>query len=112
MISFNKIKNMPLQQLLIYKDALEALRAKYEQDLVPLYGMVSKPGMQTQQQKEWTVKLTKVKGYLSTVYQAIEDIVFKELEEQETYSNANKELLVENKEKKTNKNVKKNSKKN
>ena len=110
MINFNKIKNMPLQQLLIYKDALEALRSKYEQDLIPLYGMATKPGMQTQQQKEWTVKLTKIKGYLSAVYQEIEYIAFRELEVED--SNANKELLVENNEQKTNKNVKKNNRKN
>lgn len=93
MINFNKIKNMPLQQLLIYKDALEALSAKYERDLIPLYGMATKPGMQTQQQKEWTVKLTKVKGYLSAVYQEIECTTFRELEVED--NNANKELLVE-----------------
>lgn len=110
MISFNKIKNIPLQQLLIYKDALEALRAKYEQDLIPLYGMASKPGMQTQQQKEWTVKLTKIKGYLSAVYQEIEYTTFRELEVED--SNTDKELLVENNEQKTNKNVKKNNRKN
>lgn len=111
MINFNRIKNMPLQQLLIYKDALEALRAKYEQDLVPLYGMASKPGMQTQQQKEWTVKLTKVKGYLSEVYKAIEYTTFRELEVEDN-NDKNKELLVENNEQKTNKNVKKNNRKN
>ena len=110
MINFNKIKNMPLQQLLIYKDALEALSAKYERDLIPLYGMTTKPGMQTQQQKEWTVKLTKVKGYLSTVYQEIECTTFRELEVED--SNTDKELLVENNEQKTNKNVKKNNRKN
>lgn len=110
MINFNKIKNMPLQQLLIYKDALEALSAKYERDLIPLYGMATKPGMQTQQQKEWTVKLTKVKGYLSTVYQEIECTTFRELEVED--SNTDKELLVENNEQKTNKNVKKNNRKN
>lgn len=110
MINFNKIKNIPLQQLLIYKDALEALRSKYEQDLIPLYGMATKPGMQTQQQKEWTVKLTKIKGYLSAVYQEIECTTFRELEEED--GNANKELLFENKEQKTNKNVKKNNRKN
>lgn len=93
MINFNKIKKMTLQQLLIYKDALEALRSKYEQDLVPLYGMASKPGMQTQQQKEWTVKLTKIKGYLSEVYKAIEYTTFRELEVED--SNANEELLFE-----------------
>lgn len=110
MINFNRIKNMPLQQLLIYKDALEALSAKYERDLIPLYGMVSQPGIQTQQQKEWTVKLTKIKGYLSAVYQEIEYIAFMELEEED--SNTDKELLVENNEQKTNKNVKKNNRKN
>ena len=110
MINFNKIKNMPLQQLLIYKDALDALCSKYEQDLVPLYGMASKPGMQTQQQKEWTVKLTKIKGYLSAVYQEIEYTTFRELEAED--SNAIKELLFENNEQKTNKNVKKNNRKN
>ena len=110
MISFNKIKNMPLQQLLIYKDVLEALRAKYEQDLIPLYGMATKPGMQTQQQKEWTVKLTKIKVYLSAGDQEIECTTFRELEEED--SNANKELLFENNEQKTNKNVKKNNRKN
>ena len=72
--------------------------------------MATKPGMQTQQQKEWTVKLTKIKGYLSEVYQEIECTTFMELEEED--SNANKELLFENKEQKTNKNVKKNNKKN
>ena len=110
MINFDEIKNMPLQQLVIYKDALEALRSKYEQDLIPLYGMTTKPGMQTQQQKEWTVKLTKIKGYLSAVYQEIECTTFMELEEED--SNANTELLFENKEQKTNKNVKKNNRKN
>lgn len=93
MISFNKIKNMPLQQLLIYKDALDALSAKYERDLIPLYGMATKPGMQTQQQKESAERLTKIKGYLSAVYQEIECTTFRELEEED--SNANKELLVE-----------------
>lgn len=51
MINFNKIKNIPLQQLLIYKDALEALRAKYEQDLIPLYGMATKPGCRPNNRK-------------------------------------------------------------
>ena len=111
MINFNKIKNIPLQQLLIYKDALEALSEKYERDLIPLYGMASQPGMQTQQQKEWTVKLTKVKGYLSTVYQAIEYTTFRELEVEDN-NDKNKELLVENNKQKTNKNVKKNNRKN
>ena len=72
--------------------------------------MATKPGMQTQQQKEWTVKLTKIKGYLSAVYQEIECTTFMELEEEA--GNANKELLLENKEQKTNKNVKKNNRKN
>ena len=72
--------------------------------------MATKPGMQTQQQKEWTVKLTKIKGYLSEVYQEIECTTFRELEEED--GNANKELLFENKEQKTNKNVKKNNRKN
>lgn len=112
MVNIERIKNMPLQQLLVYRDALESLSAKYEPDLVPLFGMATRPNMQTQQEKECTAKLTKVKGYLSVVYQAIEDIAFKELEAQETDSNANKELLVENNEKKTNKNVKKNNRKN
>ena len=80
MINFNKIKKMTLQQLLIYKDALEALRKKYEQDLIPLYGMASKPGMQTQQQKESAERLTKIKGYLWAVYQEIECTTFRELE--------------------------------
>lgn len=110
MVNIERIKNMPLQHLLIYKDALEALSAKYERDLIPLYGMASQPGMQTQQEKEWTVKLTKIKGYLSAVYQEIEYIAFRELEVED--SNTDKELLVENNEQKTNKNVKKNSKKN
>ena len=72
--------------------------------------MATKPGMQTQQQKEWTVKLTKIKGYLSAVYQEIEYIAFRELEVED--SNTDKELLVENNEQKTNKNVKKNNRKN
>ena len=72
--------------------------------------MATKPGMQTQQQKEWTVKLTKIKGYLSEVYQEIECTTFRDLEEED--GNANKELLFENKEQKTNKNVKKNNRKN
>lgn len=110
MINFNKIKNMPLQQLLIYKDALEALRAKYEPDLVPLFGMATHPNMQTKQQKESAERLTKIKGYLSAVYQEIECTTFRELEEED--SNANEELLFENKEQKTNKNVKKNNRKN
>lgn len=110
MIDFNKIKKMTLQQLLIYKDALEALRTKYEPDLVPLFGMATHPNMQTKQQKESAERLTKIKGYLSEVYQAIEYIAFRELEVED--SNANKELLVENNEQKTNKNVKKNNRKN
>lgn len=110
MINFNKIKKMTLQQLLIYKDALEALRTKYEPDLVPLFGMATHPNMQTKQQKESAERLTKIKGYLSAVYQEIECTTFRELEEED--SNANEELLFENKEQKTNKNVKKNNRKN
>ena len=60
--------------------------------------MATKPGMQTQQQKEWTVKLAKIKGYLSEVYQEIECTTFMELEAED--SNANEELLFENKEQK------------
>ena len=111
MINFNKIKNMPLQQLLIYKDALEALRAKYEPDLVPLFGMATHPNMQTKQQKESAERLAKIKGYLSAVYQEIECTTFRELEVEDNNDN-NKELLVENNEQKTNKNVKKNNRKN
>lgn len=98
MINFNKIKNMPLQQLLIYKDALEALRAKYEPDLVPLFGMATHPNMQTKQQKESAERLTKIKGYLSAVYQEIECTTFRELEAED--SNTNEELLFENNEQK------------
>ena len=84
----------------MYREALETLVGKYEHDVLPLYGMASQFDKQTPQQKEGNQKLNRIKGYLNVIYQAIEYIAFKELDEwkyePEPIVENNKELLVEN----------------
>ena len=116
MINLEELQKMPLPKLLMYREALEALVGKYEQDVIPLYGMASQFDKQTPQQKEGNQKLNRIKGYLNIIYQAIEYIAFKELDEwksgiEPTVDNK-KELLVENNDKKVKRNAKKSNKKN
>ena len=115
MINLEELQKMPLPKLLVYREALEALVGKYEQDVLPLYGMASQFDRQTPQQKEGNQKLNRIKGYLNIVYQAIEYIAFKELDEWKSWSEPTvdnkKELLVENNNKKVKRNAKKSSKK-
>ena len=116
MINLEELQKMPLPKLLVYREALEALVGKYEQDVLPLYGMASQFDKQTPQQKEGNQKLNRIKGYLNIIYQAIEYISFKELDEwkyePEPIVENKKELLVENNDKKIKRNVKKSNKKN
>ena len=114
MINLEELQKMPLPKLLIYREALEALVGKYEQDVLPLYGMASQFDKQTPQQKEGNQKLNRIKGYLNIIYQAIEYIAFKELDEwkSEPIIENKKELLVENNDKKIKRNAKKSNKKN
>ena len=60
-------------------------------------------------------KLNRIKGYLNIIYQAIEYIAFKDLDEwksePESIVENKKELLVKNNDKKIKRNVKKSSKK-
>ena len=116
MINLEELQKMPLPKLLMYREALETLVGKYEQDVLPLYGMISQFDRQTPQQKEGNQKLNRIRGYLNIVYQAIEYIAFKELDEwkyepEPTVDNK-KELLVENNDKKVKRNAKKSNKKN
>ena len=115
MINLEELQKMPLPKLLMYREALETLVGKYEQDVLPLYGMASQFDKQTPQQKEGNKKLNSIKGYLNIVYQAIEYIAFKELDEwkyePESIVENKKELLVENNDKKVKRNAKKSSKK-
>ena len=78
--------------------------------------MASQFDKQTPQQKEGNQKLNRIKGYLNIVYQAIEYIAFKELDEwkyePEPIVENKKELLVENNDKKIKRNAKKSNKKN
>ena len=71
MINLEELQKMPLPKLLVYREALEALVGKYEQDVLPLYGMASQFDRQTPQQKEGNQKLNRIKGYLNIVYQKI-----------------------------------------
>ena len=114
MINLEELQKMPLPKLLMYREALETLVSKYEQDVLPLYGMASQFDRQTPQQKEGNQKLNRIKGYLNIVYQAIEYIAFKELDEwkSEPIVENKKELLVENNDKKIKRNAKKSNKKN
>ena len=115
MINLEELQKMPLPKLLVYREALEALVGKYEQDVLPLYGMASQFDRQTPQQKEGNQKLNRIKGYLNIIYQAIEYIAFKELDEWKSGSEPTvdnkKEILVENNDKKVKRKAKKSSKK-
>ena len=116
MINLEELQKMPLPKHLMYREALEALVGKYEQNVLPLYGMASQFDRQTPQQKECNQKLNRIKGYLNIIYQAIEYIAFNELDEwksePESIVENNKKLLVENNDKKIKRNVKKSNKKN
>ena len=116
MINLEELQKMPLPKLLMYREALETLVGKYEKDVLPLYGMASQFDKQTPQQKEGNQKLNRIKGYLNIIYQAIEYISFKELDEwkyePEPIVENKKELLVENNDKKIKRNAKKSNKKN
>lgn len=113
MITFEQAKNIPLTQLLIYRESLEVLASKYEKDVLPLYGMATQFDRQTPQQIIARQKLDKVNGYLAIVYAAIEFSTFDSLDNIKEEESKKTELLTEGTktEKKKKTNVKKTSKK-
>lgn len=78
MIDKETIQKMPLNDLLVYHNALSNVCAKYEADLRPLFN-----SQITTEQKKWVEinsKLTKAKAYKEVVLSVIEDKAYNELD--------------------------------
>lgn len=112
MITLEQAKTLSLHDLLVYRDALEALASNYEKDVLPLYGMASLFDKQDPQQMQARQKLDIVNSHLRIIYEAMEFVTLNMLEKIKIKEDKSKKpmLLVENK-KTSKKNVKKNNKK-
>ena len=107
MINIQKLIVVPLKELLVYAEALNAICNRYEADITPLYNPLQGMSTLTPEQYRLSQTLNKYKGILAQVMQAIEIKTESELEDLCEKKEPLTIKTTEPKKTKTRKNVKK-----
>ena len=83
MTTLEKLRQKPISDLLLYKDALESLVSRYEKELIPMFGRATKFDSMTALQQAARGKLDKVNSYLAMVYLALDIVTFEAIDKEE-----------------------------
>ena len=83
MTTLEKLRQKPISDLLLYKDALESLASRYEKELIPMFGRATKFDSMTSLQQAARGKLDKVNSYLAMVYLALDIVTFEAIDKEE-----------------------------
>lgn len=83
MTTLEKLRQKPISDLLLYKDALESLASRYEKELMPMFGRATMFDSMTASQQAARGKLDKVNSYLAMVYFALDIVTFETIDKDE-----------------------------
>ena len=111
MTTLEKLRQKPISDLLLYKDALESLASRYENELMPMFGRATMFDSMTTSQQAARGKLDKVNSYLAMVYLSLDIVTFETIDKEESKkaNTLTEETKVEKKKRASN--VKKTNKK-